>query len=172
TVTCSASGFAPQSLPATVSTGLTTTVDCALSAASTGSIIGVVTNLANGQALSAATVTAGTATTTSAADGSYTLTGLPAGTATLTATHTGDLNRTYTVSVVGGATATQNVQLSTSGKISGTVTGNGSALSGATVSISGGQIQTDQSVTTDGVGHYDQGWVPIGTYTVTCSATG
>jgi len=147
-------------------------VDCALSPASTGNISGVVTNLGNGQALSAATLTAGAASTTSAADGSYTLTGVPAGTATLTATHTGYLTRTFSVSVVGGSTATQNVQLSTAGKISGTVTGNGSALSGATVSISGGQIRTDQSVSTDAVGHYDQGWVPIGTYTVTCSATG
>ncbi|HEY6908721.1 MAG TPA: carboxypeptidase regulatory-like domain-containing protein [Myxococcales bacterium] len=170
TVTCSASGFGSQSQTATVATGATTTVNCALS--STGSISGVVTNLGNGQALSGATLTAAGASTTSAADGSYTLANLPAGSTTLTATATGYLARSYTVTVTGGATVTQNVQLSTSGKIAGNVTGNGSALSGATVAISGGQIATNQSVQTDATGHYDEGWVPIGSYTVTCSASG
>ena len=47
----------------------------------------------------------------------------------LTATRTGYLQRQYTVNVAGNATTAQNVQLSTSGKIVGTVSGNGSALS-------------------------------------------
>ena len=172
TVTCSASGFGSQSQPATVSTGGTTTVNCALTTAATGSISGVVTNLGNGQALSGATLTAGGASTTSAADGSYTLANLPAGSVTLTGTATGYLARSYTVTVTGGATATQEVQLSTAGKIAGTVTGSGSALSGATVAISGGQIATNQSFQTDATGHYGSSWVPIGSYTVTCSASG
>ncbi|HEY6908723.1 MAG TPA: carboxypeptidase regulatory-like domain-containing protein, partial [Myxococcales bacterium] len=165
TVTCSASGFSTQSQPATVSTGATTTINCALTTAATGTISGVVTNLANGQALSGATITAGGASTTSAADGSYTLANLPAGSTTLTGTATGYLARSYTVTVTGGATTTQNVQLSTSGKIVGNVTGSGSALTGASVSISGGQIATNQTVQTDATGHYDEGWVPIGSYT-------
>ena len=172
TVTCSAPGFASQSQPATVSTGATTTINCALATAASGSISGVVTNLGNGQALSGATLTAGSATTTSAADGSYTLANLPAGSTTLTGSATGFLARSYTVTVTGGATTTQNVQLSTSGRIVGNVTGSGSALSGATVSISGGPIATNQSVQTDATGHYDEGWVPVGSYTVTCSASG
>ena len=81
---------------------------------------------------------------------------------TITGSATGYLARNYTVAVTAGQTATQAVQLSTAGKIVGNVTGNGAALSGATVAISGGQIPISQSAQTDATGHYDEGWVPIG----------
>ena len=52
------------------------------------------------------------------------------GTVTITGTATGYLARSYSIAVTAGATSTQNVQLSTSGKIAGNVTGNGAALWG------------------------------------------
>ncbi|MFL5312759.1 MAG: carboxypeptidase regulatory-like domain-containing protein [Myxococcales bacterium] len=171
TVTCSAAGFSPQTVTGvSVTTGGTTTVNCAL--ASKGTVSGKVTNLGNGQALSSATVSWSGGSTVSDAAGSYTLSGVPAGTQVITGTHTGYLARSYTIDVAGGATTPLDVQLSTSGKIAGNVTGNGAALSGASARAQGGQIPTDVTDITDATGHYDEGWVPIGTYSVTCSAPG
>jgi Carboxypeptidase regulatory-like domain len=127
----------------------------------------------SGSAISGASVSWSGGSTLSDAAGNYTLANVTPGTAvTITGSATGYLARNYTVTVTANQTSTQAVQLSTSGKIVGNVTGNGAALSGATVSISGGQIATNQSVQTDSTGHYDEGWVPIGSYTVTCSASG
>jgi cytoskeletal protein CcmA (bactofilin family) len=171
TVTCSAAGFSSQVVaPVTVATGATTTVDCALSSA--GTVTGTVTNLATGGAIAGATVNYSGGSATSDSSGRYTIAGIPAGTVTLTGRATGYLARSYDVTVAGGSTTTQNIQLSTSGKIAGTVTGDGAALGGASVRIQGGQIATDQTASTDATGHYDQGWVPIGSYSVICSAAG
>jgi carboxypeptidase family protein/calcineurin-like phosphoesterase family protein len=137
-----------------------------------GTISGQVTNVQTGGAISGATVSWSGGTATSDAAGNYTLANVTPGTVTITGTATGYLARNYTVAVTSGQTSTQAVQLSTAGKIVGNVTGGGSALTGATVSISGGQIATNQSVQTDATGHYDEGWVAIGSYTVTCSASG
>jgi hypothetical protein len=66
-----------------------------------------------------------------------------------------------------------NIPLSVSGKISGFVrTAAGAAISGATVTVSGGLISTTKNLTTSSTGFYDAGWIPIGTYTVTASKSG
>lgn len=75
------------------------------------------------------------------------------------------------MSVTSGAATTVNFSLSAlaAGSISGTVTkaaADNSAISGATVSYSGG------STTTDVNGAYTLANVAPGTYTVTASATG
>src|SRR5262249_50201551 len=120
----------------------------------------------------------GGGSTTSSTTGAYTLSNVTAGTQTLTASATGYLTRTFSVPVTGGSTTTQNAPLSTAGKIKGSVTNasNNTAISGATVTISGGQIPTSNSVNTDASGNYDEGWVPVTTssslYTVTCKANG
>ncbi|HEY2031041.1 MAG TPA: carboxypeptidase regulatory-like domain-containing protein [Myxococcales bacterium] len=172
TVTCSAPGLTTQTVTGvSVTTGGTTTVNCALAGA-TGTISGTVTNVGSGAAISGATVTWTGGSTTSDASGNYALTGLPAGTVTITANATGYLARSYDVTVTSGGNTTQPVQLSTSGKLVGNVTGNGAALANATVEATGGQIATDATDTTDSTGHYDEGWLAIGTYSVTCSAPG
>lgn len=170
TVTCSASGYASKSYSATVSTGVTTTVNCTLS--NTGTLTGTVTNVQTGGAIAGATVSWSGGSTTADSSGRYTLSGVTAGTQHVTASATGYLDGSLDVNVTAGGTVTQNFGLSTSGKLVGNVRHAGVGISGATVRAQGGQVYFDESRTTDSTGHYDFGWVPIGTYTVTCSKTG
>ncbi|HEY2030444.1 MAG TPA: carboxypeptidase regulatory-like domain-containing protein [Myxococcales bacterium] len=171
TVTCSATGFPSQTISgAAVTTGNTTTVNCALS--STGTVSGKVTNVQTGSAISGATVSWSGGSATSDATGSFTLAKVTAGAVALTGTATGYLDRSSSVTVAGGGTTTSNLQLSTSGKLVGNATHTGAALTGVTVTATGGQIATTATDTTDSVGHYDEQWLPIGTYKVTCSKSG
>ncbi len=176
-VTASASGFQSSTQTVTVTAGTTIQANFSLAAATTGTgtVTGTVTSLKTGAALSGATVSysGGTATATTNSSGVYTLSGIPAGTYTFTAKASGYLNRSATASVTSGATTTLNFQLSTAGKIGGTVTNSsGAAVSGVTITVTGGQIATTVTLTTSSTGQYLTGWIPIGTYTVTASASG
>src|SRR4029077_7565773 len=82
-----------------------------------GSISGRVTNVQTGGAISGASVSWGGGSATSDGTGAYTLAGVTPGSVTITAQANGYLARSYAVAVTGGSTATQDVQLSTSGKI-------------------------------------------------------
>jgi hypothetical protein len=172
TVTCSAAGYADQTVGGvSITTGGLTTVNCALS--NTGTLTGVVTNLNNGGAISGATVSYSGGSTTTDATGRYTFTGVSSGTYSVTATASGYKARTYSgVTVTAGVTNTQDIQLTTTGRVTGTVTAGGAAVSGATVTLQGGNLSTTDTVTSDSTGHYTSNWDPIGTYTVTCSAPG
>ncbi len=176
-VTASATGFQSSTMSVSVSAGATTTANFSLVAASTGSgtVTGAVTSLKTGSAISGAVVgfSGGTATATTNTAGAYTLSGIPAGTYTFTAKASGYLSRSSTASVTGGATTTLNFQLSTAGKIGGAVTNSsGTGVSGVSIKITGGQIATTVTLTTDSTGHYLSGYIPIGNYTVTASASG
>jgi len=172
TLTCSATGYAAQTVPGVaISTGGLTTVNCALS--NTGTLTGVVTNLNSGGAISGATVSYSGGSTTTDSTGRYTFTGVVSGTYSITATASGYKARTYSgVVVTAGVTNTQNVQLTTTGRVTGTVTAGGVAVSGATITLQGGNLATTDTVTSNSTGHYTSNWDPIGTYSVTCSAPG
>jgi cytoskeletal protein CcmA (bactofilin family) len=172
TITCSAAGYADQTVSGvSITTGGLTTVNCALS--NTGTLTGVVTNLNTGGAISGATVSYSGGSTTTDATGRYTFTGVSSGTYSVTATASGYKARTYSgVTVTAGVTNTQDIQLTTTGRVTGTVTAGGVAVSGATVTLQGGNLSTTDTVTSDSTGHYTSNWDPIGTYTVTCSAPG
>ncbi|HEU5271981.1 MAG TPA: carboxypeptidase regulatory-like domain-containing protein [Jatrophihabitans sp.] len=172
TVTCSAAGYADQTVSGVaITTGGLTTVNCTLS--NTGTLTGVVTNLNTGGAISGATVSYSGGSTTSDSAGRYTFSGVTAGTYSITATASGYKSRTYSgVTVTAGQTTTQDVQLTTTGRVTGTVTSGGTAVSGATITLQGGNLPTTDTVTSDSTGHYTSNWDPIGTYTVTCSAPG
>jgi len=91
----------------------------------------------------------------------------------VTASHTGWFIQTKSVTVASGVTATLNFALATSGKVGGTVTNSsGGAISSAAVKITGGSITTTVNTTTNSTGGYNSDWVPVGTYTVTVTATG
>jgi hypothetical protein len=65
------------------------------------------------------------------------------------------------------------MQLSTAGKISGSVkNSSGGAISGAVVTITGGNIATTVSLTTSSSGTYATTWIPIGSYKVTVAKSG
>jgi len=138
-----------------------------------GTIAGRVTSVHTGWPLGGATVSypGGSATTNS--DGYYTLANAAAGTYLVTAWRSGWLSRSQTVTVNSGSTSTADFQLSTAGKIKGTVyTPSGAVIAGATVSFSGGVIPTTGTKTTGSSGTYDSNWLPTGSYTVTVSASG
>lgn len=140
---------------------------------SPGAISGQVTNISTGGAISGTTVSfsGGSATTDSA--GHYSFTSVAAGTYNVSASHTGYFLETKSVTVSSSATSTLNFALATGGKVAGTVTNSsGVAISGASVNIAGGSIATTVNTTTSSSGTYNSNWIPVGTYTVTVSATG
>lgn len=171
----SAAGFQSVTQNVTVAGGATSTANFNLTAVSTGAgtVTGKVTNVSTGGVLSGATVKWSGGSTTTSTTGSYTLTGVTAGSVSVTATRTGYLARTLAVTVTGGATSTLNIPLATAGKISVKVTAPGGALvSGATVTIKGGVIATTVTGSTSSTGVFTTAFIPIGSYIVTISKTG
>jgi len=140
---------------------------------SPGSISGTVTDAANAAPLSGATVSYSGGSTTTDTNGNYSLTNVSPGTYTLTASKSGYSNKSQSVTVNSNANTTSNFSLTagtTSG--SGTVTGKvtnvstGGAISGATVSYSGGSATSNTS------GVYTLSNVPAGTYNMTAAHSG
>jgi len=136
--------------------------------ANVGTVTGKVTNTA-GAPISGASVSSGGNGAITGADGGYTLQ-VPGGTSTLTAALAGYQNASESVTVTsGGSTQADPLQLQPNnpGNISGTVAdGNGSALSGATVSAAG------LSTTSGEEGSYTLNNLPAGQTTILASLTG
>lgn len=80
-------------------------------APTTGGIAGTVTDAATGSAVSGATVAVAGKTTTTASDGSYTITGIAGGTYTMTVTASGYQTWSSSVTVTNGTTTTVDVAL-------------------------------------------------------------
>ncbi|HEY6968557.1 MAG TPA: carboxypeptidase regulatory-like domain-containing protein [Candidatus Angelobacter sp.] len=136
-----------------------------------GSITGHVTDASTGAALSGATVSYSGGSTTTDSNGNYTLSNVAAGTYSVTAAHSGYGSVTSSVTVTAATSSTLNFQLtatSSPGAITGHVndSSTGAALSGATVSYSGG------STTTDSSGNYAFANVNPGPYSLTASHSG
>ncbi len=96
-----------------VADGATATADLALTATVFGSIGGKVTDAANGAGIQHATVSCGALSATTAADGSYAITGVPAGEGYRVGASAGgyEWGTAAGVSVVTGLTSTQNFAL-------------------------------------------------------------
>jgi hypothetical protein len=170
----SASGFQSVTQSVVVNGGATSTANFTLpAAATTGSITGKVTSASSGAVLSGATVSWSGGTSTTDANGIYTLANVTAGSVSVTASKTGYLARTSTVTVTGGATATLDFQIATAGKITAKVVSpSGAVVSGVTVTIKGGVIATTVTGTTGTTGLFTTNWIPVGTYTITVAKTG
>lgn len=140
-----------------------------------GSITGMVTELSTGSPIDNASVTANSGqNTTTAADGSYTLSNVPVGTRTVDVSAAGYDPASNTVNVDEGLTSTLNFALTATetgggtGTLRGTVTDNfGSKLGGVLVQVDGGP-----SATTNNGGKYSIQNVPAGLQTVTASLGG
>ena len=175
-ITASDSGYNSVTLPVTVTAGTNSTLNFQLSAStsnSPGTIAGTVTNISTGAAISGATVTHDGISTTTGTNGGYAFSSVAPGTYNVTASHSGYFNQTKSVTVNSGATSTLNFALATGGKIAGTVTNSsGTVISGAAVNITGGVISTTVNTTTNSSGVYNSNWIPVGTYTLTVSASG
>jgi acid phosphatase len=139
-----------------------------------GSITGTVKFALNGSALSGTTVSYSGGTTLSDSTGRYTLANVTAGTYNVSASKSGFFVQNQSVTVASGTASTANFNLATGGKIGGTITSaaTGAVISGATVRCVGGLQATNVSVKSATNGTYLTNFIPIGTYTVTVSATG
>ncbi|AQL42407.1 hypothetical protein BV210_06625 [Halorientalis sp. IM1011] len=134
----------------------------------TGTVEGTVSD-ASGSAIDGATVSAGSQSTTTSADGSYTLT-LDAGDYTVEASAQGYNTSSQDVTVTAGETTTADFTLSesvTTGTVEGTVVNvsSGNGIDGATVSAG------SQSTTTSADGSYTL-TLDAGDYTVEATAEG
>jgi hypothetical protein len=169
TVTAQANGYFSTAKTLNAWTGYPDFNKYFLSTQQPGSISGKVTD-SSGQAISGATVSYSDGSTTTDSNGNYSLANVLVGSYTVTAWASGySTASTQNVNVNSGATTTANVTLASTatGTISGTVlNSSGAAIAGASVSYSGG------STTTVGNGTYALSNVPVGTYSVTASATG
>ena len=140
---------------------------------------GSVTKASDGSAISGATVQlvqakTTLATTNTAADGSYTIGNVPAGTYDVVASASGyGTIRDAGVALNPNANATANVTLGMAGTVSGIVTKTDgvTGISGATVvATQGGDLIG--SATTDASGNYAIATLGAGTYDLTASSTG
>ena len=170
----SATGFQSVTQNVTLTGGSTTTANFTLATASNspGTVTGTVTNAQTHGVISGATATWNATSVTSNAGGVYSIAAVAGGTQTITAKANGYLPLSNTVTVNGG-TSTLNLQLSTAGILNVTVVNSsGAPVNGAQVSVSGGQIATSLTGTTNSSGLYSTNWIPIGNYTVTSGAVG
>ncbi|MBI4264117.1 MAG: carboxypeptidase-like regulatory domain-containing protein [Acidobacteria bacterium] len=134
-----------------------------------GVLTGRITNSANGQGISGATVSVGGVSATTNSSGNYTINEAPGGVQSVQSSASGFNTRTDTVNIAIGGTTNHSVALTPAG---GTLTGtisnasNGQPISGARVAV--GSV----SATTDSSGRYTLSNAPAGSQTVTTSATG
>jgi PKD repeat protein len=153
--------------------GLTSTTSSLVTVGGSGSITGRVTSAVDGHALAGATISTGSAATTTDSNGNYSLNSLPAATYTLTASSPGWLSAAATVSATKGSQLTQNFRLSTAGVLEGKViTSSGSGIGGAKITFTGGVFNTTNSVSTDAFGNYNAGWIPVGNYVISATVSG
>jgi acid phosphatase len=175
-VMASMSGFVSQTATVNVTAGATSTQNFALApggGGGSGSISGKITNVSNGIPLSGATISFSGGSTISDSNGNYSFNNVAAGTYSLTATRSGYVHQTQSATVVSGSATILNFGLATGGKVAGIVTNSsGAAVSGASITITGGVVNTTVNTTTSSTGQYNSNWVPIGSYTVTVSALG
>lgn len=169
-VTASATNYSSASTTVVVAASTTVTAPNITLSSSVGSVTGKVTNT-SGAAIVGASVGFGGGTATTDSTGAYTLNNLPTGTIQLVASAAGYSSQTQNVTVVAGTTVAANFTLAaaaTTGSVSGKVTNisNGVALSGATVSWSGGTTTTNSS------GIYTLNGVAAGTQSISAVANG
>jgi hypothetical protein len=133
-----------------------------------GTITGNLTDSVTGDPIQGATVSYSGGTTTTAADGSYTLDNVTPGEVLVTFSKSGYAMVSRTQSVTGGATATLNVVLGPPGTITGKVVNSATneGIAAAIVTHSGG------TVTTNVDGDYTIAGIASGSQTLVASANG
>ena len=153
----SAAGFQSATQNVTVAGGSTATANFMLAVATNapGIVTGTVTNIRTQAVIPNAIVTWNTTSVRSNSSGVYSIPNVAGGNQTVTAAVTGYLPVSSAVNV-NGETSTLNFQLSTAGIINVTVVNSGTSVSGAQVTLSGGQISTSLTGTTNVFRHIFQ----------------
>ena len=133
-----------------------------------GTLTGKVTDSATGNPIQNATVSYAGGSTTTAANGTYTLANVMPGEVLVTISKTGYATISRTQAVAGGATATLDVALAPPGTITGKVTSSvdGPPIAGAIVTYSGGTVTTNAS------GDYTIANIASGSQTLVAAADG
>jgi Domain of unknown function (DUF1929)/Carboxypeptidase regulatory-like domain len=168
-VTAALAGYTSASTTVTITAGdITAAPTLQIAPLNPGNATGKVVN-SSGTGLPGATVTAKGLAVFTAADGSYTISNLPAGATPVTASLTGFQSASVNITVAAGATVTAPLITLASG--SGTITGTvknsaGAAIAGASVGFGGGTATTNAS------GTYTLTGVPTGTVQLVASASG
>lgn len=162
------SGYTAQVQPVTIFSGSAATRDISLAQIIPGTLSGVVT--AGGNPLSGVSVSVpGYTPVTTAVDGSYTITGITAGSHVATFAKNGFLNQTLSATIYAGGTTYGNIALAAvpPGTLSGGVSAGGSPLSGVSVSVPG-----YAPVTTASDGSYSVSGIAAGSYVVGFAKSG
>lgn len=133
-----------------------------------GSISGRVTDKAGGQGVSGATVSYSGGSTTTAADGSYTLNGVLVGEHVVRVAAPGYATASSALYAQGGGAATLDFTLAPPATLHGTVTqqGSGMPIVGATITYIGGLVTTDID------GSYTINGIESGSRAIAVAATG
>ena len=176
TVQVTFTGYAPESQTDTVTTGAAPTLNFAL-IPNPGSITGTVTDSITGSPISGANVSctgpSSCGPTTTAANGTYTLSSLTEGTYQVTFAANNYASQSPNVNVAPGAVTTESLALVPNvGTINGAVSASvgGAKIFGASVSCTG--TPTCTPTTTDVNGTYLLSGLNEGNYSVTVTATG
>jgi hypothetical protein len=140
----------------------------------TATISGTVKSIVDCQRIAGVSISYGGASTSTDTNGNFTLkvpVSLKYSNATLTAQRAGWGVVQPRVTAQAGATNNVMIFMSTSGRVVGRVTNStGAPLAGASVKLSGGTLATTKTVSTDSVGQYSSGWIPVGGYSVSVTA--
>ena len=181
TVSVSAVGYLPQSYTVTVLAGVTTDIGSLnlLSAPTTGSIGGMVTDAATGSVLEGVLITATGATTTqafTATDGTYQLSNAAPGAVTLSAEKTGFGTVTGTGNVTAGGRLTFSPglqKLPTTGDVKGTVinSSTGQPVPGATITVTPNPGGTVTNAVSNAAGVFTISGISPASYTVSIAAS-
>jgi len=160
------SRYDTQTMPAVISASQTTTVDVSL-VRQTGTLSGTVTS--GGVAIPGVTVSVSGLTTTTAADGTYSIGSIPTGSYPVSYAKSGYATQTAGVSILASQTTSSSVALvRETGTLSGIVSSGGTALAGVSVSVS----VTGLTTTTDATGTYSITSIPTGVYSASYSKSG
>jgi hypothetical protein len=136
-----------------------------------GSVTGTVTDASTGQTIGGATVSTAGLSVTTGSDGTYTLSGLPAGTVSLSVSAYGYQPQTQTATITAGQSSTLNIALT--GDPHETVSGTVTAGTGtpwplyAKVSWTDGDGHSGTVYTTPATGEYSLSLLGGATYTLT-----
>ena len=141
-----------------------------------GTVSGIVKNALTCAVAPGVTVTANGVSAVTDSNGNFTIAANARKSMAITATKTGWLSDARTATSIpngGSEQSPAKIFISTAGQVSGHVhTSAGVAISGATLSFTGGKLALNPTTTSNSTGAYNSNWIAVGNYTVTVTAPG
>jgi hypothetical protein len=142
-------------------------------ATSTGTISGVVKSAIDCSRMANFTITAGGQTATTDANGAFTLPAPAFASYDLKVTHTGWISESKSATATPVDVSPAKIFVSTGGRVVGSVRNSaGTPVAGAALAFTGGSLRIGKTVKADGNGNYYSDWIPVGTYSMTTTASG